>query len=177
MPISSPPPHSPHITQSGSNSCILCTDPVNEPMQMDNSIAGSSPQHSDPSSTSLAPPTLAPPLPVVEIGAISCMIRRPDDGKLKGYNVDYLGAIAAIEEALGASNGAPASVSPLAGKLFVVMGAGGAGKALAYGAYEKGARVVANRTYGEKLYLVSSSLLLISMYFVILHVENTDRDN
>jgi hypothetical protein len=36
-----------------------------------------------------------------EIGAISCMIRRPDDGKLKGYNVDYLGAIAAIEEALG----------------------------------------------------------------------------
>jgi 3-dehydroquinate dehydratase/shikimate dehydrogenase len=43
----------------------------------------------------------------------------------------------------------------LAGKLFVVMGAGGAGKALAYGAYEKGARVVvANRTYGEKLYLL-----------------------
>lgn len=33
------------------------------------------------------------------IGAISCMIRRPD-GKLMGYNVDYLGAIAAIEEAL-----------------------------------------------------------------------------
>jgi hypothetical protein len=40
--------------------------------------------------------------------------------------------------------------SPLAGKLFVVIGAGGAGKALAYGAKEKGARVViANRTYGE----------------------------
>ncbi|KAJ6876929.1 hypothetical protein NC651_029829 [Populus alba x Populus x berolinensis] len=91
-----------------------------------------------------------------EIGAISCMIRRPDDGKLKGYNVDYLGAIAAIEEALGASNGAPASVSPLAGKLFVVMGAGGAGKALAYGAYEKGARVVvANRTYGKAEELAS----------------------
>lgn len=28
------------------------------------------------------------------------MIRRPADGKLIGYNVDYLGAIAAIEEAL-----------------------------------------------------------------------------
>lgn len=39
--------------------------------------------------------------------------------------------------------------SPLAGKLFVVIGAGGAGKALAYGAKEKGARVViANRSYG-----------------------------
>lgn len=50
------------------------------------------------------------------------------------------------------SNGSPASGSPLAGKLFVVMGAGGAGKALAYGGYEKGARVVvANRTYGESL--------------------------
>jgi len=28
------------------------------------------------------------------------MIRRPSDGKLIGYNMDYLGAIAAIEERL-----------------------------------------------------------------------------
>jgi len=28
------------------------------------------------------------------------MIRRPSDGKLIGYNIDYLGAIAAIEERL-----------------------------------------------------------------------------
>lgn len=42
-----------------------------------------------------------------------------------------------------------AAGSPLAGKLLVVIGAGGAGKALAYGAKQKGARVViANRTYG-----------------------------
>jgi len=34
------------------------------------------------------------------IGAISCMIKRPSDGKLIGYNIDYLGAIAAIEERL-----------------------------------------------------------------------------
>jgi 3-dehydroquinate dehydratase / shikimate dehydrogenase len=41
------------------------------------------------------------------------------------------------------------TTSPLAGRLFVVIGAGGAGKALAYGAKEKGARVViANRTFG-----------------------------
>lgn len=47
-------------------------------------------------------------------------------------------------------NGSSTAVSPLAGKLFVVIGAGGAGKALAYGAKEKGARVViANRTYGK----------------------------
>ncbi|KAK6915504.1 Shikimate dehydrogenase substrate binding, N-terminal [Dillenia turbinata] len=83
------------------------------------------------------------------IGAISCMIKRPNDGKLMGYNIDYLGAIAAIEEGLRGANGAnPASGSPLKGKLFVVMGAGGAGKALAYGGADKGARViVANRTY------------------------------
>lgn len=43
-----------------------------------------------------------------------------------------------------------AAISPLAGRLIVVVGAGGAGKAIAYGAKEKGARVVvANRTYGK----------------------------
>ncbi|KAL5566199.1 hypothetical protein UlMin_029363 [Ulmus minor] len=46
--------------------------------------------------------------------------------------------------------------SPLAGKLFVVVGAGGAGKALAYGGKEKGARVViANRTYDKAKELAS----------------------
>uniref|UniRef100_A0A7N0TGI3 Shikimate dehydrogenase n=1 Tax=Kalanchoe fedtschenkoi TaxID=63787 RepID=A0A7N0TGI3_KALFE len=82
------------------------------------------------------------------IGAISCMIKKPN-GNLIGYNVDYLGAIAAIEEGLIASgNASNGPGSPLAGKLFVVMGAGGAGKALAYGGMEKGARVVvANRTF------------------------------
>ncbi|XVF42545.1 hypothetical protein PTKIN_Ptkin01aG0372000 [Pterospermum kingtungense] len=91
------------------------------------------------------------------IEAINCMIRRPTDGKLVGYNFDYIGAIAAIEEGLRASNGAtPESRSPLAGKIFVVIGAGGAGKALAYGGYEKGARVVvANRTYDKAAELAS----------------------
>ncbi|KAK2992669.1 hypothetical protein RJ640_014919 [Escallonia rubra] len=83
------------------------------------------------------------------IGAVNCIIRRPDDGKLFGFNTDYVGAISAIEDGLRGSyhiNGATGS--PLAGRRFVVIGAGGAGKALAYGAKEKGARVViANRTY------------------------------
>ncbi|OAY35077.1 bifunctional 3-dehydroquinate dehydratase/shikimate dehydrogenase, chloroplastic [Manihot esculenta] len=83
------------------------------------------------------------------IGAVNCIIRRQSDGKLFGYNTDYVGAISAIEEGLqGSQNKIGVTVSPLAGKLFVVIGAGGAGKALAYGAKEKGARVViANRTY------------------------------
>ncbi|XP_057776470.1 bifunctional 3-dehydroquinate dehydratase/shikimate dehydrogenase, chloroplastic isoform X2 [Salvia miltiorrhiza] len=79
------------------------------------------------------------------IGAVNCLIRRPN-GKLFGCNTDYIGAISSIE--IGLQDGASQIGSPLAGKLFVVIGAGGAGKALAYGAKEKGARVViANRSY------------------------------
>ncbi|CAK9145507.1 unnamed protein product [Ilex paraguariensis] len=83
------------------------------------------------------------------IGAVNCIIRRSNDGKLFGCNTDYIGAISAIEDGLRGSHPiSSTSGSPLAGKLFVVIGAGGAGKALAYGAKEKGARVViANRTY------------------------------
>lgn len=58
-------------------------------------------------------------------------------------------------------NGAnPAVGSPLAGKLFVVLGAGGAGKSLAYGAAQKGARVVvANRTLGMPMLLLIKSFV------------------
>ncbi|XP_023007436.1 bifunctional 3-dehydroquinate dehydratase/shikimate dehydrogenase, chloroplastic-like isoform X2 [Cucurbita maxima] len=82
------------------------------------------------------------------IGAVNCIVRR-DDGKFEGYNTDYVGAISAIEDKLrDPHSSSPQSGSPLSGKLFVVIGAGGAGKALAYGAKEKGAKVViANRTY------------------------------
>ncbi|XP_031407288.1 bifunctional 3-dehydroquinate dehydratase/shikimate dehydrogenase, chloroplastic-like [Punica granatum] len=82
-----------------------------------------------------------------KIGATNNIVRRPD-GTLTAFNTDYIGAISAIEDGLRELNGATPGVgSPLAGKLFVVLGAGGAGKSLAYGAAQKGARVVvANRT-------------------------------
>ncbi|KAK1267185.1 hypothetical protein QJS04_geneDACA009151 [Acorus gramineus] len=84
------------------------------------------------------------------IGAVNTIIRRPSDGKLIGYNTDYVGAISAIEDGIKVSSHnavKDGTGSPLAGKLFVVIGAGGAGKALAYGAKQKGAKVViANRT-------------------------------
>nr|CAB3462239.1 unnamed protein product [Digitaria exilis] len=86
-----------------------------------------------------------------DIGALNTMVRRPD-GKLVGYNTDYVGAISAIEDGIRATSSQPTdpTTSPLAGRLFVVIGAGGAGKALAYGAKEKGARVViANRTFAR----------------------------
>lgn len=34
------------------------------------------------------------------IGAVNCIIRRESDGKLFGYNTDYVGAISAIEDGL-----------------------------------------------------------------------------
>ncbi|CAF2374058.1 bifunctional 3-dehydroquinate dehydratase/shikimate dehydrogenase, chloroplastic [Brassica napus] len=92
------------------------------------------------------------------IGAVNTILRRQSDGKLLGYNTDCIGSISAIEDGLRSSSG-PSSVpsSPLAGKTVVVIGAGGAGKALAYGAKEKGANVViANRTYERALELAEA---------------------
>ncbi|WOL18861.1 bifunctional 3-dehydroquinate dehydratase/shikimate dehydrogenase, chloroplastic [Canna indica] len=84
------------------------------------------------------------------IGAVNTIVKQSTDGKLIGYNTDYVGAISAIEDGIRGSQGVgkDETGSPLAGKTFVVIGAGGAGKALAYGAKEKGAKVViANRTF------------------------------
>lgn len=78
------------------------------------------------------------------IGAVNTIIRRPKDGKLIGYNTDCEASITAIEEALsmGEIRNGNALFSPLNGRLFVLVGAGGAGRALAFGAKSRGARVI-----------------------------------
>ncbi|KAM7272488.1 hypothetical protein ACFE04_027151 [Oxalis oulophora] len=88
------------------------------------------------------------------IGAVNTIIRRPIDGKLIGYNTDCEGAITAIEDALigtdslfrllrkGCANDKLTSISPILGKQFVLVGAGGAGRAIAFGAKTRGARIV-----------------------------------
>ncbi|XP_075659468.1 bifunctional 3-dehydroquinate dehydratase/shikimate dehydrogenase, chloroplastic-like [Castanea sativa] len=79
------------------------------------------------------------------IGAVNTIIRRSSDGKWVGYNTDCEASITAIEDALkhrGCTNGETSFDSPLAGKQFVLAGAGGAGRALAVGAKSRGARVV-----------------------------------
>ncbi|GLT60536.1 hypothetical protein SLA2020_332980 [Shorea laevis] len=79
------------------------------------------------------------------IGAVNTIIRRPSDGKLIGYNTDCEAAITAIEDSLKEQrriDGKAAFSTVLSGRLFVVVGAGGAGRALAFGAKSRGARIV-----------------------------------
>ena len=81
------------------------------------------------------------------IGAANTLVRQPD-GALKAYNTDWSAAIAAIERGFGGDGTlAEAGKSPLQGKTVVILGAGGAGRALAFGAAVQGANVIiANRS-------------------------------
>ena len=63
MPLSSPASNSRHIPQSGSTSCIICTDPVDESLQATDSHIGPSPSHSNFRS---AFPELITELPMVD---------------------------------------------------------------------------------------------------------------
>jgi len=81
------------------------------------------------------------------IGAVNTVANR--GGKLFGTNTDVTGAMKALEEAIGGE-----TPSPLKGKRVLLLGAGGAARALAYGLIDRGATLaIANRTYerAEKL--------------------------
>ncbi len=73
---------------------------------------------------------------VEEIGACNTIIL--DNYDRFGYNTDYAAAILSIEVAMG---GKVDGASPIQGRSALVLGAGGAGKALAYGLQVRGARV------------------------------------
>ena len=74
---------------------------------------------------------------VEEIGACNTMIF---EGKERfGYNTDYVAAILSLEIALGGTG--IAEQSPLIGKKALVLGAGGAGKAVAYGLLQRNVKV------------------------------------
>jgi shikimate dehydrogenase len=71
----------------------------------------------------------------LEIGAVNTVVN--DNGVLTGYNLDWLGAVLALEEQ-GVN---------LAGKRVFVIGAGGAARAVAFGLKKRGAVVsIFNRT-------------------------------
>eukprot|EP00197_Chlamydomonas_leiostraca_P004102 CAMPEP_0202872118 /NCGR_PEP_ID=MMETSP1391-20130828/20452_1 /ASSEMBLY_ACC=CAM_ASM_000867 /TAXON_ID=1034604 /ORGANISM="Chlamydomonas leiostraca, Strain SAG 11-49" /LENGTH=542 /DNA_ID=CAMNT_0049553083 /DNA_START=98 /DNA_END=1726 /DNA_ORIENTATION=+ len=97
-----------------------------------------------------------------KIGAVNTLIRQPD-GSFKGYNTDWCAAIDAIERQLSSSgtsssgSGSSGS-SPLAGKTFLVLGAGGAGRALAFGAADRGAKVLITNRSRERAEQLAASL-------------------
>ncbi|WCJ38307.1 Shikimate dehydrogenase (NADP(+)) [Euphorbia peplus] len=79
------------------------------------------------------------------IGAVNTIVWRSSDGKLIGYNTDCEASITAIEDALkehGYNNSGESFSSPLSGRQFVLAGAGGAGRALAFGAKSRGSRII-----------------------------------
>ena len=68
------------------------------------------------------------------IGAVNTIVN--DGGRLTGHNTDWLGAVRALEES-----------RPIAGVRALVLGAGGAARAVAFGLGERGAKVtLCNRT-------------------------------
>lgn len=72
---------------------------------------------------------------VKQIGACNTMIRK--DGKWIGYNTDSIAAMAAIDRMFPSETPAKA----MQGKTALVLGAGGAAKALVYGLTQRGADV------------------------------------
>jgi 3-dehydroquinate dehydratase/shikimate dehydrogenase len=99
---------------------------------------------------------------VRKVGALNTVVSRPAHGpggpgagRLFGTNTDVTAAVTALEDALrqdwpqrAQSADRMAQKSPLAGKRVLLIGAGGAARAMAYGLLMSGARVtIANRTH------------------------------
>jgi 3-dehydroquinate dehydratase/shikimate dehydrogenase len=80
---------------------------------------------------------------VQKIGACNTVVLDPDKG-WTGYNTDYHASMEALEEALGGKG--ESGNSPLMDKQVIVLGAGGAARAIAFGLSRRGAAVtIANR--------------------------------
>ncbi|MGI6401422.1 MAG: shikimate dehydrogenase [Thermoguttaceae bacterium] len=79
--------------------------------------------------------------PAVEtIGACNTVVF--DGYSRYGYNTDYIAAVLSIETAMAARPVLAGEPSPLEGQSALVLGSGGAGKAIAFGLHERGARVI-----------------------------------
>jgi len=83
------------------------------------------------------------------IGAVNTVTVREKDGvrKLYGDNTDFVGAVKTLKDKVG----------PLKSKKIVILGAGGAAKAITYGLLKERARVVVlNRTFDKAQQLANS---------------------
>ncbi|MFW6107522.1 MAG: shikimate dehydrogenase [bacterium] len=81
------------------------------------------------------------------IGAVNTVVRR--DGRLCGSNTDWSAAVGAIESGL-------AEGQTLEGRRVLLLGAGGAARAIAFGLAERGCQVtIANRTHERGIQLAA----------------------
>jgi len=84
--------------------------------------------------------------PIAEqIGAVNTIVG--SNGRLVGHNTDWIGAVRALEE-----------TGALSGTSVLLLGAGGAARAIAFGLRERGARVtIANRTFDKAAALAAAT--------------------
>lgn len=81
------------------------------------------------------------------IGAVNTLVRR--SGGWFGANTDWIAVVRSLEEALAPEK--------LAGKRFLLVGAGGAARAMAFGLRQRGCDIlIANRTYERGVVLAQS---------------------
>jgi len=100
-----------------------------------------------------------------EIGAVNFIMKTPE-GKLKGFNTDGAGYAQSLEEVFKQRH------EELRGKKAVILGAGGAGNAVAFALAEKGMRVVIlNRTVAKARDLADK----INRYFKKIGTEEMVR--
>jgi len=78
-----------------------------------------------------------------QIGAINTIVNT--NGTLKGYNTDWIGCMQAIEDK-----------TSIQGKKVVLLGTGGAGRAIAFGLQQKGANVALTGRNAEKAKALAS---------------------
>jgi shikimate dehydrogenase len=79
------------------------------------------------------------------IGAVNTVVNR--DGRLVGYNTDWLGALRALEEK-----------TDIANKRVLILGAGGASRAIAFGILEKGGHAAVTDLDRDKVLALSRQL-------------------
>jgi len=80
-----------------------------------------------------------------KIGAVNTVVNR--DGLLTGHNTDWLGALLALEE-----------ITAIAGKRCLILGAGGAAKAIAFAIIEKGGQVAVTDVDRDKALALARNL-------------------
>lgn len=101
-----------------------------------------------------------------EIGAVNTLIRQ-SDGSLHGYNTDCDAAMDAMEAGLG-------STGTMSGKVLVIVGAGGAGRALAIGALRRNAHVIIANRNTERAHQLAKDVGRGAMSIGLEELSSTD---